>query len=161
MPFAPASESPIFGCMTVGEVCNREVIVCDPEESVLAAAQRMRDRHVGSLVVVEGPPDRRVPVGIVTDRDIVIYAVAAGGKIPERPVRYVMSAAVVSARERESVPDVLERMRARGIRRIPIVDQEGVLQGILTLDDLMELLAEEITAMARLLTNERRREISP
>jgi CBS domain-containing protein len=147
--------------MTAGELCNREVVVGSPDESVLEAARRMRDQHVGSLVICEGPPGGRIPVGILTDRDIVLYAVAAGGTITDRSVRYVMSADVVSARESESVGDVVKRMRAHGIRRIPIVDVDNRLQGILTLDDVLEELAEEVGDLARVLTREREHEAHP
>jgi CBS domain-containing protein len=147
--------------MTVGELCNREVIICDPEETILEAARRMRDRHVGCLVVVEGEPGERVPIGIVTDRDLVLYAAATDGRIGERPVRYVMSADLATAREHESLNDVLRRMRVRGVRRMPVVDDRGVLQGIIALDDLLELVASELDELARLLTRERLHEAQP
>src|SRR5688572_7288238 len=94
--------------MDAGELCNREVIICSPDETVREAAERMRDRHVGSLVVVEGAPGRRVPVGILTDRDIVIYAVATGEKLAEQPIRALMSDDIVTAREGEDVSDVIQ-----------------------------------------------------
>jgi CBS domain-containing protein len=145
--------------MTVGELCNREVIICGPEDTVLRAAQTMRDRHVGSLVVVEGTAGSRVPIGILTDRDIVIYAVASGGRLGDRPVRYAMSAELVSARESDDLALALQRMRAHGIRRLPIVNDDGALQGILALDDILEFLAEELDELVRLLGREREHEI--
>jgi CBS domain-containing protein len=147
--------------LDAGELCNREVVVAEPNEPLLEAARRMRDEHVGSLVVVEGPPDRRVPVGIITDRDIVIYAVAIGGGIPDRTVDSCMTQELVTARERDGLAEVIHLMRTNGVRRLPIVDEAGVLQGILTLDDVLELLAEQVQEIAALFPRERRREAAP
>jgi len=145
----------------IGELCNREVIICSPDEPLIDVARRMRDRHVGCLVVVEGAPGARVPIGVVTDRDLVLYAAATDGHIGDRPVRYVMSADLASAREHESLHDVLQRMRVRGVRRMPVVDERGVLQGIVALDDLLELVAGELDELTRLLTRERLHEAQP
>ena len=64
--------------MTVGELCNRAVVFAREEETVREAARRMRDMHVGDLVIVREEDGRRVPVGIVTDRDLVVGPLAAG-----------------------------------------------------------------------------------
>ncbi len=147
--------------MDVGELCTREVFIATTDESVRAAARRMRDRQVGTLVVVEETAAGRVPVGILTDRDIVIYAVAAGGQIPDRPIGACMSQQIVTAQEHEDLGDVLRRMRVHGVRRVPIVDHQGVLQGLLALDDILELIAEEITDLAALLARQRRQPAQP
>jgi CBS domain-containing protein len=144
-----------------GELCNREVVVAEPSEPLLDVARRMRDHRVGSIVVVEGPPGARVPVGIVTDRDLVVYAVAAGGTIPERPVYECMTPNVVTAHEREGLDQVLRRMRVHSIRRIPVINDDGVLQGILSIDDLIELLAEEVHDLADLLLRQRSETVHP
>ncbi len=137
--------------MNAGELCTREVVVAEPDEPILEAARRMRDRSVGSLIVVEGAPGRRRPIGIVTDRDIVVYAVAAGGEIPARTIRACMNPNLVTARESEDLLDVIRRMRAHRIRRIPVVDEDGILQGLLSVDDVLELVAEEVRELAALM----------
>lgn len=147
--------------LDAGELCNREVVIADPDESILEAARRMRDHHVGSLIVVEGAPGRRRPIGVVTDRDIVVYAVAAGGAIPARTVRECMSTELVAAHEREGLLDVLRRMRVNGVRRLPVVDDNGVLQGILSFDDVLDLVAVEMRELAALLIREREHELHP
>ncbi len=147
--------------LDAGELCNREVVVAEPDETILEAAQRMRDHRVGSLIVVEGGPDHPRPIGILTDRDIVVYAVAAGGAIPRSPVRSCMNPNVVTAGERESLLAVIRRMRGHGVRRIPIVDAEGVLQGILSVDDMLDVIAEEVSDLAALLLRGRPPETQP
>jgi CBS domain-containing protein len=144
--------------MTVGEVCNREVVFVLATESVVEAARLMRQHHVGDLVVVEEREGRRVPVGIVTDRDLVLEVLAAEIDPNKLTAGDVMSDELVTAREEDSLFDTIERLRAHGIRRLPVVDREGSLVGILTVDDLIELLAEIVSHLAALLERERMRE---
>lgn len=136
--------------MDAGELCNRQVVIATPEESILAAARRMRDHRVGCLVVVEGEPGQRRPIGIVTDRDIVVYAVA-DTSLDRRSVRACMNPNLVTAREHEDLVAVIRRMRAHRVRRIPVVDEGGLLQGILSVDDVLEVLAEEVGELAAVL----------
>jgi CBS domain-containing protein len=145
--------------MIAGLFCNREVIICSASESVLEAARRMRDRHVGCLVVVEGRAGGRTPVGVLTDRDVLVGPVAAGLHDLDRiRVAEVMTQPAITARDGEDLVDVLQRMRAHGVRRIPVVDEDDVLQGIIAFDDALELLAGEMGDLAMLIFRERRRE---
>ncbi len=144
--------------MAVGEVCNREVVITGKSFSVVEAAQLMRSHHVGDLVVVEDRAGRKFPVGIVTDRDIVVEVVAAGVNSEALKVGDIMSPEVATIREDEGLFEALRYMRDKGVRRMPVVDREGVLVGILTLDDLLSLLAEELTELAKLVSHERQRE---
>jgi len=137
--------------LDAGELCNRQVVIATADEPIVAAARRMRDHRVGCLVVVEGEPGQRRPIGILTDRDIVVYAVAEGGALAERTVRVCMNPDLVTAREREGLLEVIRRMRAHGIRRIPVVDEGGWLQGILSVDDVLDVLAEEVDDLAAVL----------
>jgi CBS domain-containing protein len=145
--------------ITAGQFCNREVVIATRSESVLGAARRMREHHVGSIVVVEKTDGRTRPVGILTDRDIVIGPVASGIRdLDGLPVGEVMSATLVTASEDESLVDALKRMRSFGLRRLPVVDRDGGLQGIIAFDDLVELFSEEMTDLSDLVSRERRRE---
>lgn len=146
--------------MEVGEICTRDVVFVQPDETVVKAAQLMREYHVGDVVVVEERADgSRIPVSILTDRDIVIGPVAQDADdIPRLLVGDVTSNKLVTADEDEQLVDVLETMRAHGVRRIPIVDDSGVLLGILAFDDVIELLAEELGALADLFDRARSRE---
>lgn len=122
------------------------------------AAQLMRKHHVGDLVVVEEKDGRKHPVGIVTDRDIVVEVVAAGVDPEALKVGDIMGQEVATVRESEGLFEALRYMRDKGVRRMPVVDREGGLVGILTLDDLLGLLAEEMTELAKLVSHERQRE---
>lgn len=131
--------------MNVGELCNREVVICTPDMPLLEAARRMRAHHVGDLIVVEGSDGHNEPVGVITDRDLVVDAFAVSpGSLEVLDVKDVMTAELVTSREDEDVASVLRRMRSFGIRRMPVVDEHGGLQGILTYDDILEWMVEEL-----------------
>ena len=144
--------------MAVGELCNREVVITEKTASVVDAAQLMRTHHVGDLVVVEDRGGRRHPIGIVTDRDIVVEVVAAGVNPDSLKVGDIMGPEVATVREGEGLFEALRYMRDKGVRRMPVVDSSGALVGSLTLDDLLSLLAEEMTELAKLVSHERQRE---
>ena len=144
--------------MTVGAVCNREVIVVDKTASIVEAARLMRKYHVGDLVVVEDRAGKRVPVGIVTDRDIVLEVVAEGVDMNDVNVGDIMSNNLVTARENDSVLETIKIMRAKGIRRLPVINDDNDLVGILAVDDLIDLFSEQIVDLARLIAREQQRE---
>jgi CBS domain-containing protein len=144
--------------MPIGEFCNREVVFATRETSIPEAAQLMRKFHVGDLVVVDEIDGKRVPVGIVTDRDIVIEIVSQSLDLNEFSVGDIMSPQLISVQEKEGVFEAIRLMRAKGIRRIPVVNQEGGLEGIVSADDILDLLAEEMTELARVVPREQERE---
>jgi len=144
--------------MKVGDACNREVVVVERNASVRDAARLMRDFHVGDLIVVESGEGRRRPVGILTDRDIVVGVLARDVDTESVAVQDVMSGELVTATEDESLLDAVKRMRAAGVRRTPVVDQDGTLIGILTVDDLLDLLSETLSDLTRLVSREISRE---
>jgi CBS domain-containing protein len=144
--------------MPIGEICIREVIICDRTAGVVEAAQLMRRYHVGDLVIVEESGGKRVPVGLITDRDIVTGVIALKLDPAKVTVGELISREIVAAREDEGIFEVIERMRAHGVRRMPVVDQEGALVGIITVDDLIELLAEELGKLPKLISREQAHE---
>ncbi|MBW2270496.1 MAG: CBS domain-containing protein [Deltaproteobacteria bacterium] len=135
--------------MSVGRICVRSVATITPGETLRAAAQRMRENGVGSLVVVDG---KTKPVGLLTDRDLMLRCVADAGDADEVRVAQAMSTPVVTASEAMPIEDVLSQMSASEIRRVPVVDEAGTLVGILALDDVLDLLSEEVTTIGRLLS---------
>lgn len=145
--------------MAIGEICNREVIIVEQEDSVLVAAQLMRHNHVGNVVVVEQRNGRTLPIGIVTDRDIVLEIVAPELKSDVMTVGDIMVQELGSVRESSGVYEAIQHMRTLSVRRLPVVDEEGALVGIVTLDDLLMLLADELHALARMVEREQQREI--
>jgi CBS domain-containing protein len=144
--------------MPIGEVCNREVAVIEADTTISEAVKLMRDQHVGDIVVVEQRGPEPVPVGILTDRDIVIEVLAEDVDPQSVSVGDIMSASLLTARESEELIDVIARMRAQGVRRVPVVNERGGLEGILTVDDILELLAEQVNGLAGLVKTEQRRE---
>src|SRR3972149_2665068 len=113
----------------------------------------MRQHHVGSLVVVEDMDGgKRVPIGLVTDRDIMMEITAMGLDPAVITVGDIMDAEVVTARESEGVLETMEIMRYKGVRRLPIVGADGQLVGIVTIDDLLEVLAEQLTELAKIVS---------
>lgn len=144
--------------MSIGEICNRETVFTTKDSSISQAAQLMREQHVGDLVVVEEKAGRRIPVGILTDRDLVIEILAKDVDPATVTAGDAMSDRLVTARETESLFEALQRMRAQGVRRMPVVDAEGGLVGIVAADDFLDLLAEEMSELAHLVTREQLRE---
>jgi CBS domain-containing protein len=144
--------------MPISEVCNREVVIVQPGETVLEAARLMRQHHVGDVVVVEERGGRRVPVGIVTDRDIVLEVVAPQLDPAALRVSDIVTSGLVTIKNDAGLFDAVEYMHTKGVRRLPVVDDDGGLAGILTLDDLLELLAEEMAALAKLVKHEQKKE---
>ncbi|MGH8700527.1 MAG: CBS domain-containing protein [Burkholderiales bacterium] len=144
--------------MNVGEICNRIVVFAHRGTSLTDAAKLMREHHVGSLVVVDESAQGCVPVGILTDRDIVVAAVA--GEVDPRTVTVgeMMQGDLVTAREEDSVFDALRLMRRRGIRRLPVVRIEGTLAGIVSVDDLLGIAAEQLNDLVRAIGAEQSRE---
>lgn len=145
--------------MTVGEICNRNVVVAPKTEMIVDAAKRMRTSHVGDLVVIENRNGRHFPIGIVTDRDIVISVVAGDpDHINYLLVSDVMSDDLITAREHESIEAALKKMEEHGVRRLPIVDADGMLLGILTLDDILQYFTGQQSELVALVAREQRRE---
>ena len=144
--------------MAIGEICNREVVVVTRENTAKDAAQLMRKHHAGDVVVVMEKGGLRTPVGILTDRDIVVDAIAVGLDPATLKVGEIMTPGLATVAEDTGVFEAIRYMRDKGVRRMPVVDADGDLIGILALDDLLDLLAEELGALARLISREQNRE---
>ena len=144
--------------MSISEFCNREVVFATRTTSISEAAQLMRKYHVGNLVVVDEINGQRKPVGIVTDRDIVIEIIAQDLDINHFSVGDIMGPQLTSVQQTAGVFDTIRLMRTKGIRRIPIVNHEGGLEGIVSADNILDLLAEEMTELAKVPTREQERE---
>lgn len=144
--------------MSVGEICNREVIVIQRDEPVVEAAKLMRQFHVGSVIVIDKADGRTVPAGIVTDRDLVVEVMATELDETVITVGDIMAPDVFIVKEGTATSDAIELMRRKTIRRLPVVDESGELVGILTLDDALQLLSEELLDLAKLVRYEQKKE---
>ena len=136
--------------MKVGEICTVQTVSCKRDETVQGAALLMRKYHVGDVVVIDEPDGAKTPVGIVTDRDIVVGVIALGLDPASLLVGDIMSDDLLTAAEEDDVYETIERMRMRGIRRVPVVNSGGGLSGIVSVDDLLEFLAEEMSELSRI-----------
>ncbi|NVO67360.1 CBS domain-containing protein [Methanofollis tationis] len=130
--------------MTLIECCQAPVVSVPPETPVYDVAGIMAEQNVGSVVVVEG----KKPVGIVTDRDITVRVTAAGRDPKGIPVRAVMTADLLALPDSTGLYEALEAIRKKGVRRVPVTDEGGSLVGIITVDDVIRLLAVEMERIA-------------
>jgi CBS domain-containing protein len=145
--------------MRVHEICTHQVVSVSPAASVTEAAGLMRKRHVGMLVVVEQPNGERIPVGVLTDRDIVVSVVAPEAPCTQLRVDDVMTREPVTCSEDEQMLDAVARMRAYGVRRLPVLNLKGGLCGLLSLDDIYGALGVYLEEMTRALTRGQVREM--
>ena len=137
--------------MSAVRFCNPEVDVISPDETVQRAAGRMHARKVGTLVVVD---HERVPVGIVTDRDICVRVVAEGKEAGATSVGEIMTPCPETVREQTSLEDALRRMRSGAFRRLPVVNSREQLVGLLSLDDILRVFAHDFAQIERLMEQE-------
>lgn len=142
--------------MAIGDFCNTEVVVVDRDTGVREAARIMRERHVGALVVVEDVSGRRNPVGIVTDRDLVLEVMAQDVDPAAITVGDIMSDTLHIIPESADLLDTLELMASEGVRRLPIVTADGILEGILTLDDMLWVMAEQMRGLVKIVGREKK-----
>jgi CBS domain-containing protein len=137
--------------MAVGRICSRVTATASPDESVRAAARRMAEFGVGTLVVLkEGSRGARA-VGLITDRDIAVRCVAEKRDPDVALVSQVMSAPVHTVDDHIPVEEALARMAAAGTRRLIVTSDGERVAGILTLDDVLDLMGREAAAIGRLL----------
>ena len=142
--------------MKVGDICGRNVVTVREFDELTAAAQLMREKHIGYLVVVEPnvADGTLVPAGVLTDRDIVVGIVAKGTDPRTLRVGEVMTRVPLLAQEDSSVSSAVRRMREIGVRRMPVVGHAGQLVGVLSLDDVLDAFAEELMDVARSIRHE-------
>ena len=135
--------------MNVGSICNRRVTTASPQLDVQAAAELMRQEHIGFLVVVpEDPHGPQPPLGVLTDRDIVVAVVAKRADPAALKVGDIMSLQPVVVAESDAVDLALRTMRRAGVRRLPVVNNRGEVIGVLSLDDLLEFVAREMDSLS-------------
>ncbi|MEZ4416057.1 MAG: CBS domain-containing protein [Gemmatimonadota bacterium] len=137
--------------MSAGRICTRVVQTATAHEPVFDAARRMRDHHVGTLVVVD---DDRRPIGIVTDRDLTVRCVAEGCNPANTHLSDVMTRVVSCVEEDTPIEAALSTMAAAKTRRMVVTGTDGRLEGVLSLDDVIDLLVEEAGTIGRLLRSQ-------
>ena len=140
--------------MSAGRICSRVVVTASPNESIRVAAQHMAEKDVGTSVVVD---PSRVPeaVGIITDRDLAMRCIAGRLDPDQTQISKVMTAPVQSVDEETPIEEALSRMAGAATRRLVVTGKGRSLIGILSLDDVLELLVEEAASIGRLLEKQR------
>lgn len=141
--------------MNVGDICNRIVIYVKAQDSVRHAAELMRKYHVGDLVVTEEEDDEQIPVGIITDRDIVVEVIAKAIDPADLTVGDIMGEDLLTISDDSDISETLDAMLAQHVRRVPVVDDKGVLVGILAIDDLLTVFADQLNALAGIVGTQR------
>jgi signal-transduction protein with cAMP-binding, CBS, and nucleotidyltransferase domain len=136
--------------MHIGDICTRSVVTCGRDTSALELARLMRERHVGDVVVVDELAEGATPIGVVTDRDLVVEVMAAGVDPDLLRASDLIVGELATAVDTELVYDAIWHMRSRGVRRLPVVDADNHLCGLLTADDVARFLAQELTEVARI-----------
>ena len=131
--------------MTIWRICQRDVDTATIAEDIHAAAQRMESRCVGTLVVLD---EHEHPIGIVTDRDITLRVVGQGRNPEETSVGDVMTRSLKTLPEAAPISGALAAMQSEGVRRLPVVDEAGLLVGMVSLDDVVKQLAEDLRHVA-------------
>lgn len=144
--------------MKTGSACTKDVVFVDRETTIYQAAATMREQHVGDLVVVDSAKHTKKPVGLLTDRDIVLSVVAPRLDPNVFTVGDVMSQGIMTVPADQDVFETVHAMRVRGVRRVPVVDKDGEIEGVFALDDFVSLLAREMDEVSKLIYRERDRE---
>jgi len=144
--------------MSIGKFCNRNVVCAKRETSVVDAALLMRRHHIGDVVVVDETSEGRRPVGIVTDRDLVVEVLSAGLDPGAVKVGDLLIRPLVTIEEGTGYMEAVRLMASRGVRRIPVVSPGGLLVGIVSFDDLLHQLAVPLAELSELAIREWRQE---
>ena len=134
--------------MDINNVCNHNVATISADASIVEAAAQMRAEHVGDLIVVQHRAGGRVPVGILTDRDIVVAVVAKAVAPNDLTVADAMTTQPLTINAADGVEFALREMRRVGVRRAPVVDDDDNMIGVLSIDDVLDHLAVQLGHIA-------------
>lgn len=141
--------------MSVREYCNLDVICCEGDAPIAEVAMLMRKHHVGDIVVVDNQRSAaRIPLGIITDRDILVETIALDIEARLFSAADLMSSPVTTVHEDADVSEALGIMRGKRIRRLPVVTRAGTLFGMVTIDDFINLLSAELSMIAGLMVEQ-------
>ena len=144
--------------MKVGEYCKRAVVSIEDDADAFSAAKLMRQEHVGFLVVYRTGDELRKPVGVVTDRDLVLTVMARDVSPQSVTMQDVMTRQPLIASENDELSDMLHAMRMSGIRRVPVIDTRDALVGIMAIDDAIDVVTSLMCDIAGSIKSEQRQE---
>jgi CBS domain-containing protein len=134
--------------MDLKKLGSKRVVTVTADTSLEDAARLMRENHVGDVVIVESKGSKKIPIGILTDRDIVMATIALGAPAAPLATGDIMTSDLVTIKEDESLNHLIDLMKEKGVKRVPIVGKDCDLLGIIALEDVMALLTKELAALA-------------
>jgi CBS domain-containing protein len=137
--------------MAIKAICKTELVTIDKSATIKDAAKLMKVKHVGSVIVTEGLNGKRIPSGIITDRDIAL-TMASESKPQDLPIQQIMQSKPITVKASEGIYETIIKMRENGIKRLPVVNDDGSLYGVVCADDLLSLMGEEINNLAKITT---------
>jgi CBS domain-containing protein len=140
--------------MRIERIYTRNVVGTSRSSTLASAAAAMRKFHVGSLLVTDDPPGEGHAIGVVTDRDVVIQAVAEGLDTRALTVGDVMTPGINYIPEKADLHEALEIMRTRGVRRLVVTRDGGQVAGVLSMDDVIDGLAADMASLAQVVKTE-------
>lgn len=136
--------------MSLASLCHREIVCVPGQASIRKAAEVMRKHHVGALAVTD-PQDAAHVIGVLTDRDIVVDVLAQGGSADERTASSACHPQLIGVPVTSSRHDAITHMLKHGVRRLFVANADGSLSGLISMDDLVEAMADELAGVARTL----------
>jgi CBS domain-containing protein len=139
----------------IGQFCTRDVVTVAPDTSVVDACKLMREHHVGAVVIVDDVAGGKRPQGLLTDRDVAVEVVAVGVAPATLKVSEVVQRPLATIRADAGYAETVRLMAVNGVRRMPVVDGDGALVGIITVDDILRQLAAPLVALSDLVARER------
>jgi CBS domain-containing protein len=144
--------------MPISDICTTPVVTAARDTSILEVARLMRERHVGCVVVVDEVKGKTVPVGLITDRDLALEVIAVEADPLKLSAADIVIHNVIVADEDDGILETLHSMRKHGVRRLPVLNRDGALVGIVSADDLIGLIAEEMKELAKMIAVEQHHE---
>jgi CBS domain-containing protein len=146
--------------MNIGAICTRRIVTVDGTASPVEAAGLMRKHHVGALVVTSDTPDGPHVSGILTDRDLVVGALAEGLDGGEVEVRQIATHELVTVFETDDLSTAISAMQESGVRRLLVTDEDERLSGFVSLDDLIEACAKDLAGLNQVIRGGIEREVA-
>ena len=134
--------------MNIGSLCSRYLVTTSTGAPLSEVARLMREAHVGAVVVTQGGIDHPRVVGIITDRDIVRAQLGRTADLSSLSAEETMTRDPLVLSEGESIDGAIAHLRARGVRRAPVVRADGTPVGLISVDDLLQHLAGKLSALA-------------
>lgn len=140
--------------MQIGDIARKEVITASSNVNLSEIANLMHQNEVGTIVIIDNKNDKTKLLGIITDRDITLKLTTFKERLPEVLVTDVMSKNLLVLNNSQSLNEAIIAMREKGVRRAPIVDEKGNLSGIISADDLLFIITNELCELQHLIKHQ-------